>query len=169
MPDCGGSHPLTVLGSTQAGWDYSGSVRHCDADCDQPYLYAAGAPAQDSWQTPAAFLLSALFIGSLALSLVSQGAVGCQADKDQNGCTSRLFAGLALVAVLMIVGVIAAFAQTHGLSVEQSTAVMMTLSSPWFYVRLVLGLIVPAAAALMVFSHRGLAARWRRWWYCVPL
>ncbi len=103
-------------------------------------------PSWDSWQTTAAFLLTAVLIGAVILSFLLYSY-----ENESAVRAKKFFAIITIIAVIAIIAVMASFASTYGASVEQSDAVVATFSSVWFYIRLGVGLILPVIAAVALY------------------
>ncbi len=106
-------------------------------------VYAMPArPVWDSWQTTAAFILTALLLGSVSIAFLLSKA------EDEGSLKVRKVLGFGIMAsVVLIVVVLGSFAGMYGASAEQSAAVAATFSSGIFYARLILGILLPLAFA----------------------
>lgn len=105
--------------------------------------------AWDSWQTIAAFLLTAVILGAVSVAYLLSKA------EDENAQKAKKTLGWVIIAsVVAIVIVLGAFARTYGLSEEQAAAVAATFSSSIFYVRLILGILLPAALAGVFIANQ---------------
>ncbi|WP_018213446.1 dimethyl sulfoxide reductase anchor subunit family protein [Desulfitobacterium hafniense] len=98
--------------------------------------------AWNSWQTTAAFVLTALLLGSVSVAFLLSKTEGEAGEKVRK--TLGIFVGVSVVLVGLVLG---SFAQTYGASAEQSAAVAATFGSSFFVVRLVIGILLP-----MVFA-----------------
>ena len=106
--------------------------------------------AWDSWQTTAAFMFTAILLGAVSVAFLlskSEDEVGQKAKK--------ILGWIIMAAVVLIVIVLAVFAKTYGVSEEHSTAVAATFASSFFFVRLIFGILLPAAlAGLFIANHK---------------
>lgn len=100
------------------------------------YMLPARA-AWNSWTTTASFLLTALLLGSMAILFLLRG--------EEAGKARSVFTGTALTAVVLIVLVTAIGGTAATGTEEQTAAALATFTSPLFYVRIGLGLLLSAA------------------------
>lgn len=98
--------------------------------------------AWDSWQTTAAFLLTAILLGAVSTAFLLS-----KAEDEAGQKVKKVLGWIIMAAVLCLAIVLAAFAQTYGASEEQAAAVAATFASGLFFVRLILGILLPAALA----------------------
>lgn len=104
--------------------------------------------AWDSWQTNAAFVLTAILLGTVTVAFLLSKSEGESSLKARRGLGWGI-----ILAVVLIVVTLASFGATYGASPEQSAAVAATFSSAFFYVRIVLGVILPIALAALFISN----------------
>lgn len=106
--------------------------------------------AWDSWQTTAAFMLTAVLLGavSVAFLLSKSEDEGIQKGK-------KVIGWVIIASVVLIAAVLGLFAKTFGVSAEQTAAVAATFSSGFFIVRLIIGILLPIAfGALFVANNK---------------
>lgn len=104
--------------------------------------------AWNSWQTTAAFLLTAVLLGAVSVAFL------LSKSEDKGGQQAKKLLGWTIIAsVVVVVLVLASFAKTYGTSPEQSTAVAATFASSFFIVRLLLGILVPVALAGLFIAN----------------
>lgn len=98
--------------------------------------------AWNSWTTTASFLITAVLLGAFSVLLMLAGTGN---DLGKGG---TLFSSVSVLVILCAVAVtICSFISG---SAEQTNAILATVSSPLFYVRALLGIVVPAFCAGMV-------------------
>lgn len=107
--------------------------------------------AWNTWQTTSAFLLTALLLGSLTLIATFLADKGTEA---QLGNALKMTAWIATIALIGIVITLATFAQQSGLSGEQAEAVLLTFSSPLFWIRAIFSLALPTALVISVLASK---------------
>lgn len=98
--------------------------------------------AWNSWQTTAAFLLTAVLLGTLSVAFLL-----CKAEDEVGLKSQKVLGWVILGTVILLVIVLATFAQTFGLSEEQSAAVAATFGSGFLLARLILSILLPVAIA----------------------
>lgn len=113
-----------------------------------------GRPAWNSWQTTAAFLLTALLLGAVTVAFL------LSKSEDNEGQKAKKLLGWIIIASVILIGVVlTSFAKTFGASQEQSTAVAATFASSFFLVRLVLGILLPVVlAGLFIINNNSKSA-----------
>lgn len=104
--------------------------------------------AWDSWQTMAAFMLTAIILGAISVAYLLS-----KSEDDSGQKAKKMLGWIIIASVASIVIVLATFAQTYGASAEQSAAVAATFSSAFFYARLVFGIILPATLAGLFIAN----------------
>ncbi|MEL1135786.1 DmsC/YnfH family molybdoenzyme membrane anchor subunit [Desulfitobacterium sp. THU1] len=103
--------------------------------------------AWDSWQTTAAFILTAILLGAVSVAFLLNKV------EDEASQKAKKVMGWAIIgSVVLIVTVLALFAGTYGASTEQSAAVAATFSSGFFIARMVLGILLPVAFAAVFIT-----------------
>ncbi|ACL21487.1 dimethyl sulfoxide reductase anchor subunit family protein [Desulfitobacterium hafniense] len=110
-------------------------------------------PAWNSWTTPGAFLLTAVVLGTFTVLF----CLGRSKDKEvAPGIKSfSMVAMAALAAGLLVLSGSGAMA---GNSAEQAAVALGMFSSPVFYVRAILGVLVPAACVGLALQAEGRSA-----------
>lgn len=98
--------------------------------------------AWDSWQTTAAFLLTAVLLGAVSVAFLLS-----KSEEDDAQKAKKVLGWIIMGAVVGIVIVLSSFAQTSGASPEQSAAVAATFGSGFFLIRLIVGILLPVAFA----------------------
>ncbi|HHY26259.1 MAG TPA: dimethyl sulfoxide reductase anchor subunit [Desulfitobacterium dehalogenans] len=105
--------------------------------------------AWNSWQTTAAFVLTALLLGSVSVAFLLSKIEG------EAGQKVRRTLGIFVIAAVVLVGlVLGSFAQTYGASAEQSAAVSATFASFFFVVRLMIGILLPMVFAGVFIANQ---------------
>ncbi|WP_019849095.1 DmsC/YnfH family molybdoenzyme membrane anchor subunit [Desulfitobacterium sp. PCE1] len=105
--------------------------------------------AWNSWQTTAAFVLTALLLGSVSVAFLLSKIEG------EAGQKVRRTLGIFVIAAVVLVGlVLGSFAQTYGASAEQSAAVAATFASFFFAVRLMIGILLPMVFAGVFIANQ---------------
>jgi anaerobic dimethyl sulfoxide reductase subunit C len=105
--------------------------------------------AWNSWQTTAAFLLSAALLGSITLINVLTFNNNSEVNLEGGLKTMGWVTALTLIGIVFT---LAAFAQQASLSNEQYQAVLVTFSSFLFWFRVLFSLVLPGAVALKMLS-----------------
>lgn len=112
--------------------------------------------AWNTWQTTAAFLLSAALLGSLTLIT----ALACKKNGEANIESGLKVTGwVTAIALIGIVLTLASFAQQANMSNEQANSVLLTFTSSLFWFRALFSLVLPGAVALKTLSGSNVAPK----------
>jgi anaerobic dimethyl sulfoxide reductase subunit C len=103
----------------------------------------------DSWQTSAAFLLTAVLLGAVTLTFLLR-----KSEEKTSLKAKKILGYMILASAFLIVIVLSAFAQTSGASHEQTVAVANTFASIFFPIRLLLGILLPVAFASLLIANK---------------
>jgi anaerobic dimethyl sulfoxide reductase subunit C (anchor subunit) len=112
--------------------------------------------AWNTWQTTAAFLLSAALLGSLTLITVLAYNKNSEANLQDGLKTTGWVTAIALIGIVLT---LATFSQQANMSGEQANAVLLTFSSSLFWVRTLFSLVLPGAVALKMLSGAKVAPK----------
>jgi anaerobic dimethyl sulfoxide reductase subunit C len=104
--------------------------------------------AWDSWQTTAAFLLTAVLLGAVSVAFLL-----AKSEDEATQKAKKVLGWVIIASVVLVVTVLASFAKMYGASAEQSKAVAATFASTFFYARLILGILLPVAVAGLLIGN----------------
>jgi len=103
----------------------------------------------DSWETIAAFLLTAVLLGATTVAALVVGNKATDVMK-----ANKVLAVIILLAVVGIVVTLAGISSMYGQSAEQSAVVIGTFANGMFFVRLLLSLMIPVIMAAYILSNK---------------